>query len=237
MIPGGRVVSRQGCRRLPGATQLRAQDSRCEQLPGELPNRWHNGIDVGAPEGAPILSPWPGRIVRAYQVAGFYDPAVDVGSGGYGRSIVVEFAPALLGVFAHCLDTRVDVGAQVARGELLARVGRTAGTRDDPTATIDFPHLHQEFAARWPLRSEDVDLRYDVAATWSNMGIEIGADDRLTWSAAVVQSPPGAGPTQPALPASAAGIASGAPSGSAADVFVVFGLAWLVSRRRKAGQP
>lgn len=168
----------------------------------------HNGLDIGAPEGTPILLPAPGILRHAYQVAGFYDLDRDAGSGGYGRVAVVEHAPGVFGWYAHCLWTRNEIGAVLYAGDQVGAVGRSAGTAEEPSAEIDVPHLHLEFLRRWPLRSSDVFDRYDVVGTLANMGI-IEDRGRFVWSLppeaeALYSTPapaPGPGPEPIGFPA------------------------------------
>lgn len=188
-------MSRQGCRTLARYTAAELRDvdrERCEQPADGRVYKWHNGLDIGAPEGTPIVMPAPGRIVRAYQLAGYYDPAVDRGSGGYGRSILVELWPGCALFAAHCAAVRSDVGAIVQIGETIGTVGRTCGNENDPACQFSSgPHLHLEFVNRWPLASSDVDARYDVIGTLENLGIDLAGDGRFYWrDARRVEAPP-----------------------------------------------
>lgn len=246
----GRVISRQGCRTLAAYAHeaLRPQDvARCAQ-PGEGDGRvyrWHNGVDFGAPEGTPILAVAPGIIRRVYQVAGYWQPG-DSGSGGYGRSILVEHAPAVYSYSAHCSTTRVDVGAHVEQGEPIAAVGRTAGSEADPAHLIGVPHLHFEIVARWPLRSDQIDDRYDVIATLAELGI-VEHGSRMVWSAPQIGPPQIVAAAEPAeLVASPGGALvlrspSGPPpgeptppAGRSGGVLLLAGAWWLARRRRRS---
>ncbi|HMO02057.1 MAG TPA: M23 family metallopeptidase [Oligoflexia bacterium] len=77
--------------------------------------RWanfHEGIDLKADLGAPILSSISGKVV----FSGVY--------GSYGKMLVIRRGN-LLTVYAHCSKLLVIKGAFVRRGEKIAEVGKT----------------------------------------------------------------------------------------------------------------
>lgn len=87
-------------------------------------NRPHEGIDVTAPTGTPIVAPASGTVVFA-------------GSDkGYGNSVVIDHGNGIRTRFAHCSRVAVRNGQRVTRGQLIAAVGATG------LATA--PHLHYE---------------------------------------------------------------------------------------------
>jgi len=86
--------------------------------------RPHQGIDVSAPSGTPILAAANGRVI-------------DVRSGnGYGNMVSVDHGGGIVTRYAHCSRILVSVGQRVSRGDKIALVGRTG------LATA--PHLHYE---------------------------------------------------------------------------------------------
>jgi murein DD-endopeptidase MepM/ murein hydrolase activator NlpD len=90
----------------------------------------HQGQDVMAAEGTPVVAPLAGTIVwRAYQAA------------GAGYYVVLHGADGRDYVFMHFQDgsTAVDKDATVTAGQLLGRVGATGDAEG--------PHLHFEI---WP---------------------------------------------------------------------------------------
>lgn len=87
-------------------------------------NRPHEGIDVTAPMGAPIIAPAKGRVTSAGYEA------------GYGNTFEIDHGNGIVTRFAHCSRILVRVGQVVSRGQVIATVGNTG-------LTIG-PHLHYE---------------------------------------------------------------------------------------------
>ena len=86
--------------------------------------RPHQGIDVTAPMGAPILSPARGRIVSAGWET------------GYGQVIEIDHGFGIHTRFAHCSRFLARPGQVVQRGEEIAEVGNSG--------LATGPHLHYE---------------------------------------------------------------------------------------------
>jgi len=84
----------------------------------------HSGIDLAAPQGAPI------RVIRDGVVV-FADPY-----SGYGNLIVVKHENGLTSHYGHCRTILVKPGQHVRAGQILATVGSTGITTG--------PHLHFE---------------------------------------------------------------------------------------------
>ena len=84
----------------------------------------HEGIDVSAPRGAPIIAPAAGRV----KSAGF-EP-------GYGNAFEIDHGNGIVTKFAHCSRILVRRGQTVTRGQLIATVGSSGLTTG--------PHLHYE---------------------------------------------------------------------------------------------
>lgn len=96
---------------------------------GSLANRRHNGIDIGAPEGAPIVAASDGLV--AYS---------DNEITGFGNVVLLLHHEGYSTFYAHCVETLVQPGQYVRRGELIARVGKTG--------FAVAPHLHFEWRQR-----------------------------------------------------------------------------------------
>lgn len=74
---------------------------------------WHNGLDIGAPEGAPIVAAAPGRVV--------YAGALPI----RGNFTAIDHGLGILTLYLHQSQILVTVGQEVAAGELIGRVGST----------------------------------------------------------------------------------------------------------------
>jgi murein DD-endopeptidase MepM/ murein hydrolase activator NlpD len=84
----------------------------------------HDGIDIAAPEGSPVLAAADGTVIFVGQ------------QSGYGNVVIVRHDHGLVTVYAHNSAVMVQEGAHVARGQQVARVGQTGRTTG--------PHLHFE---------------------------------------------------------------------------------------------
>lgn len=82
-------------------------------LNGE-PRRPHFGVDVAAPQGAPVVAPAAGVITLAHPDM-YY-------SGG---TIVLDHGHGLSSSFLHLSEVLVEAGAIVQQGDLIGRVGAT----------------------------------------------------------------------------------------------------------------
>src|ERR1051325_5232803 len=93
--------------------------------------RMHQGVDIFAPRGTPVLAAADGLVTS-------------VGVNGLGGNVVWQFRP-MRGeslYYAH-LDTQlVKAGSYVSRGDVLGTVGNTGNARGGPT------HLHFGIYAR-----------------------------------------------------------------------------------------
>jgi len=97
---------------------------------------FHDGIDIAAPEGTPILAIDKGEVVYSDRLR------------GYGNMVIIRHAGGLISVYAHNETNLVREGQHVERGAIIARVGSTG--------RVTGPHLHFEIrknnAAQDPLR-------------------------------------------------------------------------------------
>lgn len=100
---------------------------------GSVAHRRHNGIDVGAREGAPIVAARDGLV--AYS---------DNEITGFGNAVLLLHHEGYSTFYAHCVETLVQPGQYVRRGQVIARVGRTGFAMA--------PHLHFEWRQRGWLR-------------------------------------------------------------------------------------
>lgn len=86
--------------------------------------KMHEGIDVGAPYGAPIFAPADGVITFSGLKAGF------------GKFVQIDHGYGIETLYAHSQKLLVRKGDKVQRGDLIAKVGSTGYSTG--------PHLHYE---------------------------------------------------------------------------------------------
>ena len=91
---------------------------------GPRGSSFHDGIDIGAPEGTPIRAIEQGEVIYSDQLR------------GYGNIVIVRHAGGFVSVYAHNQINLVREGQIVSRGEIIARVGSTG--------RVSGPHLHFE---------------------------------------------------------------------------------------------
>ena len=84
----------------------------------------HDGIDIAAPEGSPVLAADDGVVAYVGE------------QSGYGTVLILRHDRGLVTVYAHNSAVLVREGERVARGQPVARVGQTGRTTG--------PHLHFE---------------------------------------------------------------------------------------------
>ncbi len=96
---------------------------------GSLRNRRHKGVDIGAPEGAPIVAAGDGLVAYSNNEI-----------TGYGNVVILLHREGYSTLYAHCHSTLVAAGQFVRRGQEIARVG--------DTGFAWAPHLHFEWRQR-----------------------------------------------------------------------------------------
>lgn len=130
---------------------------------------YHTGVDFAARPGTPVLAAGDGTLVRVYEPGELRN---------YGRTIVIRHThtPPLLTLYAH-LQSAIDAtpGTTIMQGEVIGTVGRTAGTREDPSREFatSGAHLHFETLAQWPAKPDE--HRYDP---FTALGVLVPTDNR-----------------------------------------------------------
>jgi murein DD-endopeptidase MepM/ murein hydrolase activator NlpD len=93
----------------------------------------HNGVDIGAPEGAVVRAAADGLVVYS-----------DNGLLGYGNCVMIVHPGGWMTLYAHAQQTFVTAGMKVKRGERISIVGHTGYAWG--------PHLHFELRDNGRLR-------------------------------------------------------------------------------------
>ena len=86
--------------------------------------RPHEGIDVSAPMGAPIVAPAAGVVTKVAR------------ERGYGLVVEIDHGYGIVTKYAHCSRITVKSGQRVKRGQEIAAVGNSGLSTS--------PHLHYE---------------------------------------------------------------------------------------------
>ena len=109
---------------MPTAGWLTSQFSRNRKHPLLHISRPHEGIDVTAPMGAPIVAPASGTVTKVAK------------ESGYGNVLEIDHGNGIVTRYAHCSRIDVKQGQRVTRGQTIAAVGSTGLSTG--------PHLHYE---------------------------------------------------------------------------------------------
>lgn len=86
--------------------------------------RMHQGIDIGAPTGTPILAARPGTVIYASAMR------------GYGNVVMIAHGSGMTTLYAHQSVVLARIGQHIAQGQQIGRVGCTGNCTG--------PHLHFE---------------------------------------------------------------------------------------------
>jgi murein DD-endopeptidase MepM/ murein hydrolase activator NlpD len=96
--------------------------SRVHPVTGQV--RFHQGTDLAAPEGTPVVASFSGRV----EIAGWL--------GGYGMIVVISHGDTHETRYAHLSEVLVKEGQEVKQGTVIGLVGSTGMATG--------PHLHFE---------------------------------------------------------------------------------------------
>jgi murein DD-endopeptidase MepM/ murein hydrolase activator NlpD len=86
--------------------------------------RFHNGVDIAAPEGTPVKSVETGKVIFAGR------------EKGYGNLIILEHINGYKTYYAHLKEVKVKKGDIIGKNEIIGNVGMTGRATG--------PHLHFE---------------------------------------------------------------------------------------------
>lgn len=90
--------------------------------------RLHNGIDLYAEVGTPVLASRSGRVTTAME------------KKGIGKYVVIAHPGNMVTLYGHLSEISVSVGQWVRQGEVIGKVGKTGNAN----YTEMLPHLHFE---------------------------------------------------------------------------------------------
>lgn len=99
---------------------------RQDPFTGEI--TYHNGTDIAAPAGTPILAASDGMVTIAN--------GLDPWGGSYGYHVKIDHGNGYETLYAHCSAICVTAGQQVSQGEVIGYVGSTGNSTGN--------HLHFE---------------------------------------------------------------------------------------------
>ncbi|GFN21960.1 M23 family metallopeptidase [Thermanaeromonas sp. C210] len=85
---------------------------------------FHTGVDIGAPQGTPVVAAAPGVVAHAGR------------AGNYGLAVFLQHEGGVETIYAHLAGIAVKRGQVVQAGELIGYVGSTGKSTG--------PHLHFE---------------------------------------------------------------------------------------------
>jgi murein hydrolase activator len=94
------------------------------------------GIEIEAPEGAPVRAVYPGAVLYRGWLK------------GYGNLVILDHGQGYYTLYAHAAEVLADEGEQVKAGQAIARVGETG--------SAEGPRLY--FEVRYQGRAEDPQL-------------------------------------------------------------------------------
>jgi murein DD-endopeptidase MepM/ murein hydrolase activator NlpD len=86
--------------------------------------RFHSGVDIGAPMGAPVVAAGTGIVMSSGWL------------GGYGKAIVIQHNGVQQTLYGHLSEVFVQPGQRIEQGTVIGRVGSTGNSTG--------PHLHFE---------------------------------------------------------------------------------------------
>jgi lipoprotein NlpD len=103
---------------------------------GPRHGRFHDGIDIAAPQGTPVFAAAEGQVIFSDVLR------------GYGKVVIVRHAGGYLTLYAHNAANQVQEGQSVRRGTRVATVGQSGHVTG---ANLHF-EVRKDNRARDPLR-------------------------------------------------------------------------------------
>ena len=109
---------------MPTAGWLSSEFSKARFHPILHVERPHEGIDIAAPYGAPVVAPAAGDVMRV------------TWQTGYGLVLEIDHGNGITTWYAHLSKFEVIPGQEIRRGDIMAYSGATG--------RVTAPHLHYE---------------------------------------------------------------------------------------------
>jgi len=88
----------------------------------EQPRRPHSGLDIAAPQGAPIKAVAAGKVIESGDF--FFS----------GNMVYIDHGKGLISLYAHMHEIKVKTGDEILEGQVIGTVGETG--------RVTGPHLH-----------------------------------------------------------------------------------------------
>lgn len=138
--------------------------------------RFHSGVDLGAPEGMPVLAAHSGWVRQAGWLS------------GYGNAITLEYADGKYQtLYAHLSEVLVTEGEAIRPRQVIGRVGSTGG--------VTGPHLHFELLQKTASDWVAIDPTTQVTSVEAYVAVEPSVDPH-----AQAPTSPSAAASRPVVP-------------------------------------
>ena len=85
---------------------------------------WHNGADIDAAYGSPVLAANSGTVIQA----GW--------NGGYGISVMISHSDGITTLYGHMSDWNVTAGQTVSQGDIIGWCGSTGNSTGRTSITL-----------------------------------------------------------------------------------------------------
>lgn len=120
----GKVISYDGGQfKFPAPSFTRVSDDYGNRIHPTLGvKQFHNGVDLAAPSGSPILAAYDGSVIAAAY------------SSTMGNYIMIDHGDGLFTIYMHASSLAVSTGQSVSKGDRIGSVGSTGRSTG--------PHLH-----------------------------------------------------------------------------------------------
>ena len=115
------------------------------------------GLDIAAPEGAPVKAPADGKVALTHPGMFFN-----------GKTIILDHGLSLSSIYVHLSEVSVATGEIVDKGQVIGKVGKTGRATG--------PHVH------WGVLWEGVDLDPFLLVTKAKLSIFFDQSGQRLWT-------------------------------------------------------